>query len=414
MGDVKKYDVVIVGGGIAGQPMARLLADAGFAVALVDRAPPQAALQATADGRVFAISGASQKILAAAQAWQLIEPYAQPILDIRVAEGEGPFFLHFDHQELGDAPFGYMVESQHLRRALWRNVEAVTDIDHLAPVTIERIEFGPGLVRVELADRRVLTAPLVIAADGKDSRLRQQARIPTHQWSYRQTGIVCAMAHELPHDGIAVEHFRETGPFASLPIKNDDSGQFRSGVVWCLPPEQAKIWLEADVETFSQALQQQTGGWLGQVQLSGKRFAFPLSLSHAETYVAPRLALIGDAAHAMHPIAGQGYNLGLRDVAQLAEILVDGARLGLDLGDPQLLQRYDRARRVDAISMMAMTDGLTRLFSNDIPPVKLARGLGLSLVNKIAPVRKIFMKGAVSGGGSLLGGSPRLARGEKL
>jgi 2-octaprenyl-6-methoxyphenol hydroxylase len=256
-----------------------------------------------------------------------------------------------------------------------------------------------------LANGDTVRAELVVAADGKNSPLREAACIRTVAWSYPQTGIVVTVRHERPHRGVAVEHFLPAGPFAILPMTGN-----RSSIVWTERAERAPALLALDDAAFHCELAARFGDFLGAVAVEGPRWSYPLSFLHAARYVAPRLALVGEAAHVIHPIAGQGLNLGIRDAASLAECLVDGRRLGLDLGDAQALDRYERWRRLDTIVLASVTDGLNRLFSNAVPPVKLARDVGLAAVGQVPPLRRFLMRHAMGTVGEL----PRLVRGEAL
>jgi 2-octaprenyl-6-methoxyphenol hydroxylase len=330
---------------------------------------------------------------------------AEPILEIRVSDGDMPFFLHFDHREVGDRPFGFMVENRFIRTALHRAVLRQPAITLLAPVEAEAVERGAAAATVRLADGRQLRTPLVIGAEGRKSPLREAAGIRLLTWDYAQTAIVCTVSHELPHDGIAKEHFLPAGPFALLPMRGN-----RSSLVWTERTELAPALLALADDEFDAEIEARAGGHWGRMHCEGQRWSYPLSLQNAERYIDTRLALIGDAAHAMHPIAGQGLNLGLRDVAALAEVTVEAARLGLDHGGPAVLQRYQQWRRFDALTMLVMTDGLNRLFSTDMVPVRWARSLGLGMVNGLPALKRFFERHAAAMSGDL----PRLVRGEAL
>jgi 2-octaprenyl-6-methoxyphenol hydroxylase len=269
---------------------------------------------------------------------------------------------------------------------------------------------------VALADGTRLGTRLVAAADGQNSPLRRAAGIRTVEWRYRQTGIVTTVAHERPHGGIAVEHFLPAGPFAILPMTDEPSadaahaGRGRSSIVWTEHADLAPRLLALPDTEFAAELRARFGDFLGAIEPVGPRWSYPLALMQAERCVARRLALIGEAAHVIHPIAGQGLNIGIRDIAALAEIIIDARRLGLDIGDPALLERYERWRRSDALMLAAVTDGLNRLFSNTIPPVRLARDFGLAVVNRLPPLKRLLMQHAMG----VLGDRPRLAKGEPL
>ncbi|MEM9682487.1 MAG: UbiH/UbiF/VisC/COQ6 family ubiquinone biosynthesis hydroxylase, partial [Pseudomonadota bacterium] len=371
-------DVLIVGGGMAGLTLACALGGAGARVVVVDRADPSATLATDFDGRASAIAHASAMAFRGIGLWPRLEAHASPIVDIRVADGHplrgvSPLFLHYDHRDVGDDPFGYIIENRRIREAqsaLSAELDAVT---LLAPADIAVLDRGAGSVTAHLADGRTVRAGLAVAADGRFSETRRDAGIGVKSFAYDQTAIVCTVRHERAHDGVAVELFLPGGPFAMLPMTDN-----RSNVVWTERKDLAPIYLGLDDDAFMEELRQRFGGWLGEIELTGPRFSYPLGVSHAQRYTDRRLVLIGDAAHAIHPIAGQGLNLGLRDVAALAELIVDSHRLGLDLAGPQVLARYERWRRVDNLMLTAVTDGLNRLFSNDIGPVRLARDIGLA------------------------------------
>lgn len=403
-------DVLIVGGGMAGMTLACALAGAGVPVSVLDRAPPEAQMTGDYDGRASAIAHASAMALRGIGLWPLLEPHASPIKDIRVADGHpmrgiSPLFLHYDHRDVGDAPFGYIIENRVIREALAAFAAKCPALNLLAPVDVARLDRSRHRAEAVLADGRRVRAGLAIAADGRFSETRKAAGIPVTGFRYRQTAIVCTVRHERAHDGVAVELFLPGGPFAMLPMTYN-----RSNIVWTERADLAPVYLGLDDDRFMTELRRRFGEWLGEIELVGPRFSYPLGVLHAARYTDDRLVLVGDAAHAIHPIAGQGLNLGLRDVAALAELIVDTHRLGLDLGGAQVLDRYERWRRVDNMLLTAVTDGLNRLFSNDIAPVRLVRDLGLAGVNRLPPVKRFLMRHAMG----VVGDLPRLVRGEAL
>ncbi len=409
------FDVVIAGGGLAGLCQAVAFGVAGLRVALVDRDRPSDLLAEPFDGRSSAIARGSQQVLQGLGAWPLLGGEAQAIRDIRVSDGRpgrppAPFFLHYAEADLGEGPMGHIVENRALRRALYRRLEALPGVALLAPASVVAAEAGASASRVTLEDGRRLTARLVVAADGKRSRLRAAAGIRVTEWSYRQVGLVATLAHERPHEGLAHEHFLPAGPFAVLPMVDGPAAEHRSSLVWTEDPAIAPALLALDNAAFGRAMERRFGLSLGRLRPIGGRWSYPLGLLLAERFVAPRLALLGEAAHAIHPIAGQGLNLGLRDVAALAEAVVDTVRLGLEPGDAQALERYQRWRRFDTLLLAGVTDTLTRLFSNDIGPLRLARDLGLAAVNRAKPLKRFFMRHAMG----VVGELPRLVRGEAL
>ncbi|MAN79122.1 MAG: 2-octaprenyl-6-methoxyphenyl hydroxylase [Rhodospirillaceae bacterium] len=404
-------DVLIVGGGLVGGTLAVLLAEAGLSVTLVDRADPQAGLDAGFDGRASAIALATHRVLVAAGLWDYLGPRSSPIRDIRVADAGSLLFLHYDHRLVGDAPFGYMIENRHLRRALYEAQTAAANLTVVAPADPTAMDLGHGAATLTLADGRVLSARLVVGADGRGSRTRGWAGIRTTGWDYGQTGIVCTVDHEQPHGFVAHEHFLAAGPFAILPIKGEPGREeHQSSLVWTERDALAPAVMALGDDDFLAELALRFGDFLGSLALVGPRWSYPLSLLVAERATAPRFALAGDALHGMHPIAGQGLNMGLRDVAVLAEVLADAKALGLDLGSAAVLEDYERGRRFDNSLMLGMTDALNRLFSNAVPPLRLARDLGLGTVNALPEVKKYFMRHAMGEVGEL----PRLMRGETL
>jgi 2-octaprenyl-6-methoxyphenol hydroxylase len=400
-----RTELVIAGGGLVGLTLGIACADAGLDVIVVDREDAAAKLAEPYDGRASAIAFGSQRVLSATGIWAFVDGDAEPILEIRVADDDAPLFLHYDHRDLGENPLGWIVENRVLRRALFERARALPSLRLLAPIGVEAVERLPGRVTARLSDGRRVDAALCVAADGKNSPLRKAAGIRTTEWSYPQTGIVCTVRHELPHRGIAVEHFLPAGPFAILPMTGN-----RSSIVWTERAELVPELLRRSHEGFRAELARRFGDFLGGINVEGPRWAYLLAFMHAESYIAPRLALVGDAAHLIHPIAGQGLNLGIRDVAALAECVIEQRRLGLDIGGGEPLRRYERWRRFDNMALAAVTDGLNRLFSNQITPVKLVRDLGLGTVNLMPPLKRLFMRHAMG----TLGDVPRLARGERL
>lgn len=418
-----RYDVVIAGGGLAGASLAAALGSAGLGVAVIDRESPAEQVSEGFDGRSSAIARGSQQVLQAIGVWPLLREEAQPILDIRVSDGRpaaaggepqtSPFFLHYAASDLGEGPMGHIVENRVLRRALAERLAALPTVAAIAPAAVLAVEAGPLSAEVLLDDGRRLAAGLVVAAEGKHSRLRQAAGIQLLRWSYPQSGVVTTLAHEKPHAGVAHEHFLPAGPFAVLPMTDGEAeGErvHRSSLVWTERRAKVPAVLALDEAAFGEAMERRFGLSLGRLRPIGPRFAYPLDLQLAERFHAPRLALLGDAAHVIHPIAGQGFNLGLRDVAALAEAVVDAARLGLDHGGPAVLEHYQRWRRFDTLALAGVTDLLNRLFSNDLGPLRLARDLGLAAVNRTPPLKRLFMRHAMG----LVGELPRLVRGQPL
>lgn len=405
-----RADVAVIGGGMAGLTLALALASGGINVAVVDRADPHLWAEEAFDGRVSAIAAGSRRVLETLGAWDAMEGSAKAILDIRVTDADQPFCLHFDHTELAKGPLGHIVENRVIRAALLVAVEREALIELLAPHAVAAIDRDGAAAEVSLEDGGKVSAALVVGADGRGSRVRRDAEITQTTWRYDQSAIVTTVIHERPHEGTAEERFLEAGPFAILPMTDDEEGRHRSSIVWTERADLVPAYLDLGSHDFDQALAGRFGDHLGAVHATGPRWSYPLGLNLAETYIAQRLALIGDAAHGIHPIAGQGLNLGIRDAAALAEVLVDAARLGLDIGMSTVLDDYERWRRFDNVALAAATDILNRLFSNSFGPLRLARGLGLAAVNRIGPARRMFMNEAMGLSGDL----PRLVRGEAL
>ncbi len=400
-----EVDVLIAGGGLVGGTLAVGLVEGGLSVAVVDIQAPADGLDAGFDGRSAAIALSSKRVLDGLGLWKTMKSETSPIQEIRVSDADSFFFLHYDRKDVGAEAFGYMVENRSIRKALMSRFKELKNFTFLAPNSITHVERNPGEVRAILDDGRTVKAKLIVGAEGRRSPTRDAAGIKLTSWSYKQRGIVCTVAHELSHDNVAHEHFLPAGPFAILPLPNN-----LSSIVWTERDELANGILAMDDEGFLNELKLRFGDFLGELEVVGPRWSYPLSLQYADRAVDHRLVLAGDAAHGMHPIAGQGLNMGLRDVAVLAEVLTDARRLGLDPGDGTVLNSYEQMRRFDNTLMLAMTDMLNRLFSNDVEPVRVARDLGLAAVNRFPPLKKVFMQHAMG----LVGELPRLMRGKSL
>jgi 2-octaprenyl-6-methoxyphenol hydroxylase len=405
-----RTEIAVVGGGLSGLSLAIACAAAGIETVVIDREDPAKFRDAAYDGRTTAIAFGSQQVLKAIGVWDDLAPHVQPIREIRVADGDSPLFLHYDRAEIEAEALGYIVENRLLRGALQARAEALPSLTLDAPSAVEQVDFGAAQARLSLSDGRHLTAALVVGADGRNSPMRAAAGIKTWRKSYRQIAIVCVVRHEQPHNGVAVEHFRSAGPFAILPMPTSKEGAHRSSIVWTEEERDAPSLLALGDKDFAHQLASRFGDFLGKVEPEPGRWSYPLALIQAERYAAPRLALIGDAAHVIHPIAGQGWNLGVRDIAALAELLVDAHRLGLDLGSSEILRRYERWRRFDSLTLTTVTDGLNRLFSNEALPLRLARDIGLAAVNNAPGLKRFFMRHAMGVTGDL----PRLVKGETL
>lgn len=401
----EKFDVVISGAGVVGMTLAFALAQNGITVALVEYTDIAPSLNDGFDGRSYAISYAPYVMLETLGLWDKVGREAQPINEIHITDGHSPLFLHFDERDLGDGPLGQMVEVRHLRRGLYDVVSKNENITLMSSDHITETKNTPGACHLTLDSGRGLTCALVICAEGRRSPLRERMGIRILSWDYQQTAIVTTVQHEVDHAGTAYERFYPSGPFAILPLQDK-----RSSIVWCESPEQAKVIMGLSDAAFDAELKKKFGYFLGDVKHLGLRWSHALTSQLADDYLAPRFCLIGDAAHGIHPIAGQGFNLGLRDIAALAEVLVDAKRLGGDLGSEFTLQRYVRWRRADNGVLALGMDALTRLFSNDIIPIRLARQMGLSIVGEIPPLKKFFMRHARGTVGKL----PKLLKGEKI
>jgi 2-octaprenyl-6-methoxyphenol hydroxylase len=399
-----RADAIIFGGGLVGLTLASALDSSGLSTIVVDPADPALRKDATFDGRTSAVSSSSMRMLQTiGVADHLAEPGC-PIWRIAVADGLEPGGLHFDPDD-GD-PLGFMHENRHLRAALQARAEAGKAIWLMWKSRVASVERGDSGVVVSLEDGRRLSAPLLVGADGRNSATREAAGINVARWKYDHQAIVSVVRHERPHEHVAYEIFYPGGPFALLPM-NDDAGGHRSAIVWSVPEEDAAGWLSLSDEDFAAEAEAAMGGFLGKIAMLAPRSSFPLGFHHAAQITAQRLALVGDAAHAIHPIAGQGLNLGFRDVAALAEVLVEGARLGLDLGDRQLLDRYQRWRSLDALSVAFATDTLTRIYGVPGKTASAIRRFGMGLVGRISPLRNRLMNEARGTSGEL----PLLLRG---
>ena len=399
-----RADVIIFGGGLVGLALASALDSSGLSSIIVDPADPAPRAGASFDGRTSAVSSSSMRMLETiGVAGHLAEPGC-PIWRIAVADGLEPGGLHFDPDD-GEA-LGFMHENRNLRAALHARAEAGRNIWLLWKSRVASVDRGDHRVIVALEDGRKLGAPLLIAADGRNSKTREDAAIRIARWKYDHQAIVSVLRHERSHDHVAYEIFYPTGPFALLPM-NDDKLGHRSAIVWSVPEEDAAGWLSLSDEDFAAEAEATMGGFLGKVTMLAPRSSFPLGFHHAAQITARRLALVGDAAHAIHPIAGQGLNLGFRDAAALAEVLVEGARLGLDLGDRQLLDRYQRWRSLDALSVAFATDSLTRVYGIPGATASAIRRFGMGLVGRISPLRNRLMSEARGTSGDL----PLLLRG---
>ena len=406
----KQSDIIIVGGGLNGPALALALAQTGFSVTVIDALSEKIRRNAAFDGRSYALALTSQRLLDGIGIWQDIAEHAEPMLEIKVTdgragEGPSPFFMHFDHAEIEEGPMGYMVEDRHLRRAFLDAMAATPDITHLSGKTVVAQSVGPASASVTLDSGKIITGSVLIGSDGRASGTAERAGIKRTGWGYGQTALVCAVAHEKPHHGIAHQFFMPPGPLAILPLTGN-----RCSIVWSETDAEAQRINALDDAGYLDVLRPRFGDFLGDISLAGKRFTYPLNLTIANRFVAPRLALIGDAAHGVHPIAGQGLNAGLRDVAALAETLTLAARRGEDIGSPLVLERYEQWRRFDTAMLAAATDAFNRLFSNDNALLRAGRDIGMGIVNAIPSLRRGFIREAAG----LTGDVPRLMQGKAI
>jgi 2-octaprenyl-6-methoxyphenol hydroxylase len=404
-------DVLIAGGGLNGPALALALAGGGLRVAVIDARPAAARAEAGFDGRAYALAIASKRLLQAVGVWPAVADRCQPILKIKASDGHAgqgpaPFFLTFDAGEIEEGPMGFMLEDRFLYAAFLDAMAAAPGITLLSGETVVAQEAGPAGVSVTLGSGRVLTGRVLVGCDGRGSGVAARAGIRRQGWGYGQTALVTAIRHERHHEGCAQQFFMPSGPLAILPLP----GGHHSSIVWSETDARAAEIQALDDDAYLAALRPRFGDFLGEIALAGVRFSYPLSLSLAERFIAPRVALVGDAAHGVHPVAGQGLNLGLRDVGALAEVLVNAARRGEDIGSPVALEEYQRWRRFDSTALALGMDAVTRLFSNDNPVLRLGRDLGLGLVNALPGLRRRFIRQAAGLEGEL----PRLLQGKPV
>jgi 2-octaprenyl-6-methoxyphenol hydroxylase len=397
-----RADVIILGGGLVGLTLAIALDRHGLTSLVVDPADPERSVAPAFDGRATAIASASWRMLEVIGVAGRLEEQGCPIRSIRVSDGLAPGGIVFDPDDEDD-PLGIMVENRLLRSVLREvalEAEKVTLLMPASPAEIVRDQAG---ARVVLEDSRLLEAPLLVGAEGRNSPTREAASIPLARWSYDHSAIVVTVAHERDHENAAYEVFYPDGPFAILPMLPGT----RSAIVWSVPKDEAAAVVDLPDRALAHEIEKRMGGFLGKVEMAGPRWTYPLGFHHAASITAERLALAGDAAHGIHPIAGQGLNLGFRDVAALTQVLVEGARIGMDLGDAQLLARYERWRSLDTLSVAAATDGLTRLFGIPGRTASTVRRLGMGMVQRVGPLKDQFMALARGESGDL----PLLLRG---
>lgn len=395
-------NIAIVGGGLNGPALALALSQIGLHVTVIDTLPAPTRKVRNFDGRSYALALASMRLLRGIGIWDVVREHTQPMLEIKVTdgragEGPAPWMLHFDHAEIEEGPMGYLCEDRHLRQALLAAMDTSTRITQMSGETVVAQSTGS----VTLASGKTVTAKLIIGADGRSSGTAQRAGIKRTGWDYGQTAIVCAVEHELPHNGIAHQFFMPTGPLAILPLTGN-----RCSIVWSETDVRAAEILTLNDNDFIDALRPAFGSFLGDISVTGKRFSYPLNLTLANRFIADRIALIGDAAHGVHPIAGQGLNAGLRDVAALVDVLSGAKQRGEDIGSPAVLARYEQWRRFDTATLAAATDTFNKLFSNDNPLLRAARDAGMGIINSAPGLRRRFIREAAG----LTGELPSLMR----
>ncbi len=403
-------DIAIVGGGLNGPALGLALAQIGLRVTIIDRLDGQIRKAAGFDGRSYAMALTSTRLLQGIGVWDAVADHAQPMLEIKVTdgragEGPSPFFMHFDHAEIEEGPMGHMVEDRHLRHALMEAVASTKGITLMNGEDVTAQSVDASGVTLSFASGKTLRARLLVGADGRGSGTAARAGIKRIGWGYAQTALVCAISHEKPHGGVAHQFFMPPGPLAILPLTEN-----RSSIVWSETAEAAERINALSDEAYLDILRPRFGDFLGEISLAGARYTYPLSLSLAHAMTADRVALLGDAAHGVHPIAGQGLNAGMRDVAALAEVIADAHRRGQDIGSVTVLDQYQVWRRFDNTALALATDSFKRLFSNDNPLLRMARDIGMAAINAMPGARRGFIREAAG----LTGDLPRLMQGEAL
>ena len=400
-------DILIVGGGLNGPVLALALAQSGLTSTVIDAQPAGTLMAEDFDGRAYALALASVRLLRHLGLWAALAEHAQPMLEIKVSDGragEGPlspFYLHFDHAEIEEGPMGHMLEDRYLRRAALEAMDKTAAITRLNGQSVVAQEAGAQGVTVTLSSGQTLTGRILIGADGRKSGTATRAGISRSGWDYGQTALVCAIEHDLPHHGIAHQFFMPPGPLAILPLPGN-----RSSIVWSETHDTAAAFHALPEDAYLDMLRPRFGDFLGQIRLAGKRYTYPLNLTLANSFVAPRVALVGDAAHGMHPIAGQGLNAGLRDIAALTQVLSEARRRGEDIASDQVLERYQQWRRFDTATLALATDVTNRIFASDNPLLRLGRDLGMGVINALPGLRRGFIREAAG----LTGDLPELMR----
>lgn len=394
-------DIAIVGGGLNGPILALALAQAGIKSTVIDALTTKVRKNAGFDGRSYAVALTSQRLLNNIGLWTNIKDNAQAILEIKVSdgragEGPSPFFMHFDHAEIEDGPMGYMVQDRYLRRTLLDAMAENPNVTHIQGETVVGQDVISGGVTVTLSSGKKISARALIGCDGRGSGTAERAGIKRIGWGYGQTALVCAIEHEKPHGGIAHQFFMPTGPLAILPLTGN-----RSSIVWSETEANATAFNALSDAEYLTMLRPRFGNFLGEISLAGARYSYPLALSITDRLVADRTALVGDAAHGLHPIAGQGLNAGMRDIAALVQIITEAQKRGEDYGSLAVLKRYEEWRRFDNTALALATDTFNKLFSNDNLVLRLGRDLGMGLINKLPGLRRGFIREAAGLSGDL-------------
>ena len=394
-------DIAIVGGGLNGPILALALAQAGIKSTVIDALATKVRKNASFDGRSYAVALTSQRLLNNIGLWTNIKDNAQAILEIKVSdgragEGPSPFFMHFDHAEIEDGPMGYMVQDRYLRRTLLDAMAENPNVTHIQGETVVGQDVISGGVSVTLSSGKKISARALIGCDGRGSGTAERAGIKRIGWGYGQTALVCAIEHEKPHGGIAHQFFMPTGPLAILPLTGN-----RSSIVWSETEANATAFSALSDAEYLTMLRPRFGNFLGEISLAGARYSYPLALSITDRLVADRTALVGDAAHGLHPIAGQGLNAGMRDIAALVQIISEAQKRGEDYGSLAVLTRYEEWRRFDNTALALATDTFNKLFSNDNLVLRLGRDLGMGLINKLPGLRRGFIREAAGLSGDL-------------
>ena len=397
------FDCIVIGGGLSGLTTTLALSKIGLSVAIIDKTSLKIVKKNEGDQRTTAVSASGKKVFEALDVWDSLKKGAEPILDIVVSEKGKKGHLNFDHQTVGTEPMGHILNNIELKNSLISSIRSQKNIQLFPFKSLNNFFPKTGAVTIDLKDGSSYEAALLVAADGRNSDGRRIAKIKSTNIDYNQSSIVFTVGHEKPHRGTAYEQFTTGGPIASLPMRGN-----KSSVVWSEDTEVVESLMQLDDKDFAAAASYRLNDCLGKMTIIGQRKVFPLKLNYADTIIANRFAMVGDAAHGLHPIAGQGFNLGLRDIANLTEEISNARRLGLDIGSFETLRSYQAARRFDNFSLVAATDGLNRLFTDNNKIVGFIRSSGLDAINTMNPIKNLFMRLAMGEVGSL----PHLLKGQ--